>query len=55
MTRLENYLEKNCVTVSCAQSTKSRYYRIGKYVHRRIGSKIGFFGELTLINLYLTV
>ena len=34
MTRLENYLEKNCVTVSCAQSTKSRYYRIGSAIIR---------------------
>lgn len=34
MTRLENYLEKNCVSVSCAQSTKSRYYRIGSAIIR---------------------
>lgn len=34
MTRLERYLEKNCVTVSCAQSTKSRYYRIGSAIIR---------------------
>jgi len=34
MTRLEKYLEKNCVTVSCAQSTKSRYYRIGSAIIR---------------------
>lgn len=34
MTRLESYLEKNCVTVSCAQSTKSRYYRIGSAIIR---------------------
>lgn len=34
MTRLESYLEKNCVTVSCAQSTKSRYYRIGQAIIR---------------------
>ncbi len=34
MTRLESYLEKNCVTVNCAQSTKSRYYRIGYAIIR---------------------
>lgn len=34
MTRLEKYLEKNCVSVTCAQSTKSRYYRIGSAIIR---------------------
>ena len=34
MTRLENYLEKNCVSVSCAKSTQSKYYRIGAAIIR---------------------
>lgn len=29
MTRLEKYLEKNCVSVSTATRTQSKYYRIG--------------------------
>ena len=34
MTRLENYLEKNCVSVSCAKGTQSKYYRIGAAIIR---------------------
>ena len=34
MTRLERYLEKNCVSVSCAKGTQSKYYRIGAAIIR---------------------
>lgn len=34
MTRLESYLEKNCVAVDTAHTTNSKYYRIGAAIVR---------------------